>query len=187
MNSRIVVIFLLIAGFGARTKAQERYYTKNGEIIFLSKAPLETITAVNRNATCVLDTKNGNLQLLVLLKGFTFPKALMQEHFNENYVESDKFPKSEFKGNVVNTADIDYSKNGQYTARVKGTLTLHGVTNQVDATGTISVTDGKIKLNSSFNIELSDYKIAVPGIVADKVSKTVKISVNCSLDPLKTS
>jgi hypothetical protein len=169
------------------TKAQERFYTKGGEIRFYSKAPLETIEAVNKSVTCVMDTKIGLVQFVVLMKGFEFRKALMQEHFNENYVESDKFPKAEFKGQITNNAEINYGKNGTYEAKVKGRLFIHGEARDIETTGTITIEAGKIKLNSVFNILLADYKISIPSTVADNISKSVRITVNCSLTELKTN
>lgn len=167
-------------------RAQDKYFTKSGKINFYSRASLENIEANNKSVTCVLDTKSGNLQFAVLMKGFEFEKALMQEHFNENYVESHKFPKAEFKGQVVNNGEIDYSKDGTYKAKVKGKLTLHGETKDVETSGTIVVKGGKVEADAEFNIELADYKIEIPKIVKDNISKTVKITVDCNLDPLKS-
>src|ERR1044071_5426615 len=90
---------LLLVAFAV--SAQDKFFTKNGKISFVSKGSVETIEAQHKSVTCVLDTKTGNIQFAVLMKGFEFKKALMQEHFNENYVESDKYPTSEFKGQIV--------------------------------------------------------------------------------------
>lgn len=166
--------------------AQDKFFTKNGKILFSSKASLENIEANNKSATCVLDTKTGNLQFAVLMKGFEFEKALMQEHFNENYVESHKFPKAEFKGQVVNNSGISYTRDGVYPATVKGKLTIHGETRDVETNGTITVTDGRIKAVAGFTIALADYKIEIPAMVKDNISKTVDITVDCSLEPLKS-
>ena len=166
-------------------QAQDKFFTKSGKITFESKAPLENIEAHNKSVTTVLDTKNGNMQFAVLMKGFEFDKALMQEHFNENYVESHKFPKAEFKGQVVNNSEINYAKNGTYTAKVKGKLTIKGETRDVETIGTVVVKDGKVVTNSTFNIQLSDYKVEIPKIVKENISNNVKIVVDCALEPLK--
>ena len=105
--------------------AQDKYFTKTGKISFFSKAIIENIEAHNRSVTCVLDTKTGNVQFSVPIKGFEFEKALMQEHFNENYLESDKYPRGEFKGQIVNNSEIDYTKDGVFQGKVKGKLTIH--------------------------------------------------------------
>ena len=181
-NLIAVATLLLVAGI---THAQGRYFTKTGRIEFSSKAPLEDIDAVNKSVTAVLDAKSGALQFSVLMKGFEFDKALMQEHFNENYIESDKFPKADFKGTITNNNDIDYSKPGTYTANVNGKLTIRGVTKDVQTTGTIKVEGENLATTSAFNILLSDYNIKIPAVVKDKINNNVRISVNTKLEPLK--
>jgi hypothetical protein len=177
------VFFLLVtlAVFG------QVYYTKNGKINFnaTSKDSPEKIEAVNRTATCVLDTKTGNLQFSVPIKGFEFERAAMQEHFNEDYMESGKFKNSEFKGVVVNNSEIKYAVNGTYTVKVNGKLTLHGITRDVQSEGKLIISGGKINTVADFNVLLADYNITIPGLVADKVSKTAIISVSCSLELFK--
>ena len=118
------------------------------------------------------------------MKGFEFEKQLMQQHFNENYIESDKYPKGEFRGTITNNSGINYSKDGTYPASVKGKLTIHGVTRNVETSGNVKVTGGKLEVTSSFNIRLSDYKISIPAVVKDKVSNSIRITVNCRMDPL---
>jgi len=166
--------------------AQDKYFTKTGKINFFSNASLEDIEGKNKTVTAVLDSKTGALQFAALMKSFEFEKQLMQQHFNENYVESDKFPKGEFKGIITNNSDINYAKDGTYTAKVKGKMTIHGITKDVETTGTIKVDGGKIKANSVFNVLLSDYKIKIPAVVKDKVSNSIKVSVDCELEPLKS-
>lgn len=176
-----VVLGLVFAAAGA--VAQDKYFTKTGKISFYSKASLENIEAHNRSVTAVLDSKTGNLQFSVNIKGFEFDKALMQDHFNENYLESTKYPKAEFKGQITNNGDIDYSKDGTYNAKVKGKLTIHGETKDADADGTVTVKGGKVMLTSDFNVALADYKIKNDKM--NNISNTIRVSVNCSLDPLK--
>jgi hypothetical protein len=180
-----VFIGLLAIGWVLSAPAQEKYFTKSGKIIFSSKATLENIEAHNKTVTCVIDSKTGNMQFSVLMKAFEFEKALMQEHFNENYIESHKYPKAEFKGQIVNNSDINYSKDGTYKANVKGRLTIHGETRDVETTGMLVVRNGKVDADAEFNIELADYKVEIPKVVKDNISKTVRIIVDCNLDPLK--
>lgn len=181
MKTLVVAGFLLIAG---TVQAQDRFYTKSAKIVFVSKAPLEDIDATNKTVTAVLDKKSGAMQFSVSMKGFEFEKALMQEHFNENYVESDKFPKAEFKGTVVNNSEVDYNKPGSYNVVVKGKMTIHGVTKDVVSNGVLKVNSDHIRAESTFNIQLSDYDIKVPAVVKDKISNNIKISVDAKLDPL---
>ena len=174
------LFFLIQSSF-----AQKRYFTKTGTVSFNAGTALEDVDAVNKSSTCIFDATTGDVQFAILVKGFEFKSALMMEHFNENYMESDKFPKAEFKGEIKDNDDINYSKDGTYKVKVKGKLTMHGESNDVDAEAKIIILNGKISATADFSVKLSDYKISIPGLVADKISKTVKINVSCSLDPLK--
>src|SRR6476660_2277060 len=113
----IVILALLLTSVSF---AQGKYYTKTGKISFYSKAPLEEIEGKNKTVTAVLDSKSGAMQFAVEMKGFEFQKQLMQQHFNENYVESDKYPKAEFKGQVQNISSVDFTKEGTYNVSVNG-------------------------------------------------------------------
>lgn len=181
---------LLLAGIitlAFTSRAQEKYFTKNGKIVFDATSPKspENIDGANKNATCVLDSKSGEIQFAVLMKGFEFDRALMMEHFNENYVESDRFPKTVFKGQIVNNETINYTKDAVYPAKVKGKLTMHGETKELETEGKITIKGGKISVTAEFAALLADYKIAIPQLVADKVAKNAKIIVDCSLELLK--
>lgn len=184
MKRLLFVLSVLLTCF--ITSAQEKYFTKTGKIQFFSKTPAENIDATNRSAAVTLDSKTGDLQFAVLMKGFEFKKALMQEHFNKDFVESSKFPKAEFKGQITNNTEIKYTTDGAYTAAVKGKLTIHGVTKDVETTGTITVKGGKIITASTFNIQLPDYNIKVPAVNRSQISDNIKITVNCPLEVLKS-
>jgi hypothetical protein len=185
MLKRIFITSFVLTLLASISFAQDKYFTKSGKISFYSKAPLEEDEAVNKTVTTVLDSKSGALQFSVLMKGFEFEKALMQQHFNENYVESDKYPKSEFKGKITNNSEINYTRDGSYPVKVSGQLTIHGVTKSISTTGTIKINGGKIDATSTFNVLLSDYNIKIPSIVKDKLSNTIRIVVDCNLEPLK--
>lgn len=182
---RITFLMGMLVFLSVLVNAQERFFTKSGRISFVSKGNIETITARNRGVTVVLDAGSGTLQLAVLMKGFEFAKALMQEHFNENYVESDKYPKAEFKGQVVNNPEIKYTQDGTYATTAKGTLTLHGVTRSIEVPGKINVKHGRPQLTADFTIQLSDYQIKIPSMVRENISNTVTITVDCNLEPLQ--
>lgn len=178
-----VFSFVLLS---AVANAQDRFFTKTGTVSFVSKAPMEDIEGRNKTVTAVLDSKSGAFQFSVQMKSFEFEKALMQQHFNENYVESDKYPDATFRGVVSNNASIDYSKEGKYPVTVKGKLTIHNITKDVEVPGTIKVDGDKVKAESTFNILLSDYKISIPSAVKEKVSNSIKIVVDTKLDQLKS-
>jgi len=147
MKKKITALVFPLVILILSATAQDKFYTKAGRINFSSKGAIETIEAQHKSVTCVLDSKTGNIQFSVLLRGFEFSKALMQEHFNDDYVESNKFPKSEFRGEIANNSDINYNKDGVYDAKVKGKLTLHGETKDVDANGKVTIKNGKIEVD----------------------------------------
>jgi polyisoprenoid-binding protein YceI len=165
------------------TSAQDRLLTRNGSISFYSKAPLEDIEASTQTAVSALDKKTGQLEFSVLIKSFAFEKALMQEHFNENYLESDKFPKSVFKGWIEDVSKVNFGEDGKYNVVVTGDLTIHGESQRVTTHAIITIQKGIASANAEFNINLADYKITIPSLVQDKVSKTVRIAVNLKYEP----
>lgn len=182
MKKLVVTTWLLWIGLDSQSQL---YMTKNALVSFHSHTWLEDVDAVNSNAYAVIDMRKKNIAFSMMVKEFSFKKKLMQEHFNENYVESNKFPKAEFKGTITNNADIDYTKDGSYTARVKGKMTIHGVTKDVETSGTIKVDGGKLDSKATFNLLLSDYDIKIPSVVKDKISNNIKITVDCKMEPLK--
>lgn len=183
MKTLKLTITLLI--IFATTTYGQRYITKTGHIWFHSEAPLETIEAHNNQVNAALDIKTGALVFKVLMKSFIFEKALMQEHFNENYVESDKFPNATFQGKVTNISDIDFLQQGNYEADISGELTIHGITNNVSASGTFDVRQDMIDGISKFNILIADYDISIPGAVAGKIADEIEINVDIKLKELK--
>jgi polyisoprenoid-binding protein YceI len=172
------LFLILISSYG------QRFITKNGHIWFHSEAPLETIEAHNKQVNAALDIETGDFVFKVLMKSFIFEKALMQEHFNENYVESDKYPNATFKGKVTNVKDIDFTKEGSYDANIEGQLTIHNETNDVQATGTFTVKPDMIQGMSKFSVAIADYKISIPGAVAGKIADVVDIHVDIKLKEL---
>ena len=162
----------------------QKYFTKTGHISFYSDTPLEKIEAHNKSSNCVLDLPTGKLEFGVLIKGFQFKKALMQEHFNENYLESSKFPKATFKGQIDNYTPIEVKKNGKISVKVSGDLTLHGVTKKINTDAVLNVVNGKIDADATFNVLLADFNITVPSLVKQQISKSVKVIVDVTLEAL---
>ncbi len=178
----LIIVFSLVCFSFANSFGQNTYFTKTGSVDFYSKASVEEISAVNKKATSILDKVAGTLEFSLLVKSFEFEKALMEEHFNENYMESDKFPKSTFKGSISNIKDVNFAKDGTYKVSTAGTLTMHGISKQVTIPGTITIKGGKISASSTFMVLLSDYNIAIPSVVKDKIAKDIKITVNCDYE-----
>lgn len=175
----IAISFVFTAG-----KAQ-KYITKTGFISFFSHTPVEDIKAENNQVASIIDMQTGEVVFNVLIKSFVFEKALMQEHFNENYMESDKFPKASFKGKIENLSAIVTSRNGKYPATVSGDITIHGVTCPLKSTGDIEVKDGKILFVSNFKVLPSEFNIEIPSVVADKIAKEIAVTVRGTYEPMQ--
>lgn len=181
MTKRIIFILpvLILVCF---TVEAQKIYTKNGAVSFFSKSTLENITADNNQVTSVLNKQTGDLQFSILIKSFHFRKSLMEEHFNENYMESDKYPKATFKGKINDLSKVNFTKDGAYTIDVSGDLTIHGVTNKVTTPATITVKSGVPAGAAKFKVKLADYKISIPGIVKDNIAEVIDINVSCQYD-----
>ena len=179
---RTISLFVVMVLMTAMSANAQKFITKTGYIKFYSDSPLEKIEGHNRQVNSALDVATGGFVFKVLMKSFEFEKALMQEHFNENYVESDKFPTATFVGKVTNIKDVDISKEGVYNVNVEGKLTLHGVTKDVMEKGTFEMKQGKLIGKAKFNLTVADYKISIPGNVSNNISKTIEVSVDITLD-----
>ena len=150
--------------------------TRNGYIGFFSKTPFENIKAENNQVNAVMDLAKQSLAFAVLVKGFLFEKALMQEHFNENYIESDKYPKATFSGTYAGAVDV--TKPGTYPVIVKGQLSLHGVTRAIEVPAALQVQQGTLNGKAAFALKPQDFNIKIPSLVREKIAKQISVSVN---------
>ena len=180
---RLILSGLLIFFILSPLEAQI-FYSRDGKISFYSDAPLEKIEAHNQNASSVISLEDGRIEFAVLIKAFQFKKALMQEHFNENYLESDKFPKATFQGNFNEFTLEDLSENDEFEVDISGTLTIHGQSKPVDVVGVFVLTDNMISANSLFEISVADYGIKIPKIVRENIAKEVQIEVSVDYIPM---
>ena len=176
-----VAAIVILAAFNA---SAQRYMTRNGNITFFSEAPLENIEAHNRQVNAAFDASNGDLAFKVLMRSFQFEKALMQEHFNENYVESHKYPNASFTGKVANLGEIDLNKNGIYSAIVTGKLSMRGIEREISETGTFEVKGDELIGKCIFSIRLSDYNIQIPRAVVNNISENIEIRVDVAMRKL---
>ncbi|WP_345083057.1 YceI family protein [Nemorincola caseinilytica] len=183
---RIMLIACLLAGVGTATRAQV-YMARTAHVSFNATAAgsPEKIEAVNNEVASKLDKATGRLGFQVPVKSFKFERALMQEHFNENYMESDKYPRAEFDGMVSNIADVNTNNDGTYNVKVSGKLTIHGVTKEVSVPGTVTVKRGQLVMSAKFNVRLADHKINVPSVVADKVAKEAVVTIESALNVVR--
>ncbi|KAA5534842.1 YceI family protein [Taibaiella lutea] len=177
---KIILLALVLWASGNMLFAQ-KYLTRTGQISFTASTPLETINPVNNESATILDGATGDVIVETLIKGFKFKITLMQEHFNEEYMESDKFPKASFRGKITDINKVDFAKDGTYQVHVNGKLTMHGVTRDISIPANIKVTGNDITVTSTFSVAPEDYQISIPSLVRNKIAKTVQISMNALL------
>lgn len=156
----------------------QKYLTRTGHIWFYSHTPVEDIEAHNHQSMSVLNLENGEIAFQVLMKSFQFEKALMQEHFNEKYVDSDRYPKATFQGKIEDFESLDLTADGEYEVTVTGDLTIHGITQSVTTKGTLKVSGGDIGAISTFVVKPADYHISIPSIVRDKIAEEIEVTVD---------
>jgi len=166
---------ILLAWLSIAQAGQGTYVCKNARINMFSSAPIEDIEANSTEAVSVYNATNGELDFSLPIRSLHFQKARMEEHFNENYMESDKYPKAAFKGKVQSPPDL--SKDGTYPVRVAGELTVHGVTQNRTVNGTIKVANGTVSMNSEFMVKCADHHIDIPQIVFHNIAESIRIRV----------
>ncbi len=179
----IALSIILLLATNILAQAQNKYFDKNCDVSFISNTPLEKIEGQNSSAVSVLDISTGALDFAVLNTAFEFHQALLQEHFNENYMESEKYPKATFKGVIKNLSAVNFKADGSYPAEVSGTLTMHGVSKEIQAKGTIKVSGGVIQAQSDFSVKPEEYNIEIPSVVKDKIAKEIAIKVSANYLP----
>jgi polyisoprenoid-binding protein YceI len=180
---KLIVFSCAILVFGLSAQAQ-RYFTRDAAVQFASDTPVEKIEAQNKSGTAVLDSKSGRIECKVLIKNFIFEKALMQEHFNENYMESTKYPSATFKGTLTNLSAVNFNKAGTYAVKAKGKMKIHGVEKAIEVAGTITVSDGGLQLDANFILAPADFNISIPNVVRDNIAKEIAVTINASLQAM---
>lgn len=170
------VMFLVLAMLSLQLSAQ-KYFTKTGTIKFSSQTTLEDIKAENRKVVSVLNAATGAIEFSLLMKGFDFPNDIMEQHFNESYAESDKFPKATFKGVVADIASVNFTKDGSYKVNYSGKLTIKDVTKDISGTAMFVVKGGKVTSTSELKVKPKDYNIKIPSTAAAKIAEEISVSL----------
>lgn len=178
---KIIFILFLFTALGCT--AQSIYICRSGETTFFSKAPLEDIEAVNKNTTSLLNTATSDIVFTVPMKAFKFKKDLMREHFNEKYVESDKFPDATFKGKI--NEKVDFTKDGIYKVTATGKLKIHGVEKDRTEKGTLVIKGKEINLHTELEVLVKDFNIEIPQLVFEKVSEKIDVKLDATYVPYK--
>ena len=180
------ILIVLFAWMNVYTLAAQDLYTcKNANISLFSSAPLEDIAANTSTGTSVYNATTGELVFSVNISSFRFKKSLMQEHFNSDYMESDKYPRATFKGKIQQP--IDVTKNGNYPITVLGELDVHGVKQTRTIPGSITINNGNIVMASEFMVKCVDHRIDIPKLVFHNIAETIKMNVSATYTPVKKS
>ena len=180
------LFFLLLGGLvlAARPgQAQGKFLTRTGRVSFLSTSIIEDIEATNAATAAVVDLATGQLAFAVPIREFQFKRTLMQEHFNENYMESEKYPKATFTGHVSGADELALGTAGPHPVQVAGDLTMHGVTHHVAVAGTLELKGGQLLASAVFQVAPADYHIEIPLLVREHIAKIVTVRVALSCDP----
>ncbi|HEX8329563.1 MAG TPA: YceI family protein [Hymenobacter sp.] len=178
-----LLVLLLALWVTTRAQAQTKYLTKAGLVSFFSATPIEDIEARNQQVAAVLDFGTGQLAFSLPVKGFVFKRTLMQEHFNENYMESDKFPKATFAGRFVNFDAAALATAGPHNVQVEGDLTVHGVTRRVQVPASVELKSGQLLASATFPVAPADYNIEIPMLVRNSIAKVMTVRVVLSCPP----
>ena len=179
MQIKNILLILVICVAANSPINGQIYFTKNGRISFFSKTILEDINADNNQVISILNLQTGALQFSLLNNAFHFPKAKMEEDFNEDYMESSLYPRSTFKGTIAGIDKIDFSKDGTWPVNVSGELMIHGVTKSIAVPGKIIIKGEKVSASASFKILPKDYKIRIPSLVSNKIAESIDVTVDC--------
>lgn len=169
-------MLIMIVNIG---QAQDKLVSKKTHIKFFSTTPAEDIEANNYTSMSTISAETGDVVFSIPMQGFEFEKSTMQKHFNnDKFLDTKVFPKAKLKARITNLDQVDFSKDGTYSANVEGELTIHGVTNPIKESGTVTVKGGVVEVQSKFNITLADYEINfVKGKPSTNVAKTVEVTV----------
>ncbi|MBB5397772.1 YceI family protein [Mucilaginibacter sp. AK015] len=174
---------ILLVWFNVNQTGQDIYACKNAVVTLYSKAPIEDIEARTDKGVSVFNTSTGELAFSIPIRSFKFDKALMQEHFNENYMESDKYPQATFRGKL--TDKVDVTKDGAYPVIASGILEVHGVKQSRTIPGKLTVNNGVISLSSTFMVACKDHKVDIPTLVFHNIAESLKITVSATYSPYK--
>nr|WP_276898743.1 YceI family protein [Pedobacter kyonggii] len=177
------LLFTLIALLLCTGIKAQIWVSKNVTSSFFSSTPVEDIDALSKTGASALNIKTNEIIFKINNTSFQFKKKLMQEHFNENYIESDKYPTSDFKGKIIE--QIDFSKPGTYPITVKGNLQIHGVTKEYQVKGSLVITADEVKATSAFNVKVADHGIKIPTIVFKQIAEIVLVKMTATYQPKK--
>lgn len=177
------LVLSAIAALFTTVLSAQIYMAKTCEISFFSASPLENIEAINKASKPLINIATNDVQIKIVISAFQFEKPLMQEHFNENYMESDKIPNAFFKGKI--NEKVDWTKDGETKVTVTGKLTIHGVDKDRTVDGVVSVKGDQVTITSKFNVHIADHGVKVPSLYVQNIAEDVAVKINAVLEPYK--
>ena len=186
MKNALLLLAFFAFAFTARAQKTDkypRYSTAAGQVTFFSTTPIEDIEALNQQVAAIFDLNTGKLAFSLLMRGFVFKSSLMQDHFNENYAESEKYPRARFSGEIKNMPSDELLRSGPQPVEVQGHLTIHGVKRKVKVPGTLFLRGDELVATSKFAVAPEDYKIKIPALVRNNIAKSIDVSIILSCRP----
>ena len=185
VNNIMLTLIFFMLGLTSNLSAQSSVFSsKTAQITFFSSTPLENIQAKSQKNPAAINLDNGDVIFKVKIKSFEFPKKLMQEHFNENYLESDKFPYAEFKGKILTPQQI--KGNGTFTVDVTGKLLIHGVTKEYSTKATIVRNNNELSTLANFEVKLANHDIKIPSVVGKNIAEVIQVKVAAQFEKLQS-
>jgi len=178
------IIFLFVCLFAISSTYGQKYFSKNAMVRFHSDSPIEKIEGTSSSGATVIDAVSGKIEFSALNNSFVFEKALMQEHFNENYMESTKFPKTVFKGIINEISTVKFTVPGTYKFTVTGEMSIHGITKTISTPAELVVDAKGVHGFTKFKVKCSDYNIVIPSVVKDNISNEVDITIKVDYNVL---
>jgi hypothetical protein len=175
---------VMTLALGLSLFSQGKFLCNEGHITFFSHTALEDITAENKEVASVIDSESGEVAVIVKITAFQFEKKLMQEHFNENYMESEHYPKATFMGKITNNGEIDYENPGSYTVQVEGDMTIHGVVQKISESADMEVGGDGLVVRMKFMLDPSDYDIKIPKVVRKNIAERLEVSISLKHAPI---
>lgn len=176
------IVFMCLVFFTGKQLVAQKVIARQGHVGFFSYTPVENIKAENNQVLSIIDLSNGRIAVSMLMNAFIFEKALMREHFNESYVESDIYPKATFEGEIL---DFDPSLTTEHTRIIEGIFTMHGVSTALEIKSKIHFIDGNYALSGSFEAMVDDYEIKIPSLLAGNIAKVITADFRFEYEPYK--
>lgn len=178
--NKILPILLLFTFFTKSNKNDAQFIARQGQVTFFSYTSVENIEAKNNQVLSIIDIDKKEIAISMLMRAFVFKKDLMYEHFNESYIESDMYPKANFEGSILN---FDKTIKGEQTRIIRGTLTIHGISKEIDIKTKIENNNGTYLLTGDFDTQVKDFDIKIPQILASNIAKTISIKFRFQYKP----